>query len=402
MNNRYSDLPVLYLKKRADRRVLNGHPWIFSNEVDTLASPLKAFSPGDEVLVQTHNQNIIGTAYVNPHSLITARLFSHDKATRLNRTFFESRLQNALELRERLFSQPYYRLVFSEADQLPGLIIDRFDKHIVCQINTAGLENKKGIIAESICAVLPETESILFRNDSPIRELESLSCYVEAGIGSPPKEVIVQENNTVFAAPLWQGQKTGWFYDHRQNRARLKDYVSQKTVLDVFSYLGGFGLQAAKFGAKRVDCIDASSFAVEYIKKNAQLNQVDDKVNVSCADAFDELKKLRSDKQQYDVIILDPPAFVKKSKDRQAGIQAYLRLNALALALLAPRGILMSCSCSMHVTMEDFMQIIQRASVRAHIPLQILERGHQGPDHPVHPAVPETDYLKAIIVRRML
>lgn len=393
-------LPILRLKKKADRRVLKGHPWIFSNEIDTSVTPLKAFSSGEEVMVQTHDEKIIGVAYVNPHSLISARLFSEDLNVRLDRAFFENRLQDAYQLRERLFSKPFYRLVFSEADRLPGLVIDRFGQHIVCQINTAGLENKKALITDAICSLLPDTESILFRNDSQIRELEGLTCYTEPGFGTPPKEVMIQENDTDFAVPLWQGQKTGWFYDHRQNRARLKSYVKNQTVLDVFSYLGGFGLQAAKFGAKRVDCIDASAFAIDYTKKNAQLNHVSDKVNVICADAFDALKLLRRDNKQYDVIILDPPAFVKKSKDRQAGIIAYLRLNALALTLLSPQGILVTCSCSMHITMDDLIEIVQRASVRTHIPLQILERGHQGPDHPIHPAIPETDYLKALFVRK--
>lgn len=393
-----TNLPQLRLKKGEDRRIRAGHPWIYSNEI---ATPLKTFTPGQEVLVAAHDKTLIGVGYVNPHSLIAVRLVSRDPEILLDQNFFVRQIQTALSLRQRLFAQPYYRLVFSEADQLPGLVIDRFADDFVVQINTAGMEHKIELITNALREVFPDIRSILLRNDSQIRTHEGLETYVKAALGEPPEEISIIENNVRFIAPLWNGQKTGWFYDHRANRKRLKDYVSDKAVLDVFSYVGGWGIQAAVYGAKSVDCIEVSETAGQFIMRNAKLNQVADRVNVICDDAFDAMKKLIHDKKRYDVIVLDPPAFVKKFKDRKEGLIAYLRLNEMALNLLNPDGILFSCSCSMHVSTEDLFQLLQRAAYRSQNNIQVLERGHQAPDHPLHIAIPETDYLKAVVVRKV-
>ncbi len=393
-------LNYVRLKKGEDRRIRAGHPWIFSNEIDTSITPLKSFAVGEEVLVQAYDKSLIGIAYINPHSLIAGRLFTRNNQERLDTDFFQSRIAKALALRNRLFDRPYYRLIFSEADFLPGVVIDRYDRTLVIQINTAGMEHKKDALIAAIRLVLPEVDSILFRNDSAIREQEGLAIYVETGLGKVPEDILVEENRVRFYAPLLKGQKTGWFYDHRANRARLQEYVKNKQVLDVFSYLGGFGIQAATYGAEHVDCIDASSLACEYINRNAALNNVADKVTSICDDAFDALKALQREKKQYDVIIVDPPAFIKRSKDKKEGTLAYLRLNELALKLLAPGGVLFSCSCSMHISMDELTNVVSRAAGRLEIPLRIIERGHQGLDHPVHPAIPETDYLKAIVAVR--
>lgn len=394
-------LPYLRLKKGEGRRLRAGHPWIYSNEIDTAVTPLKAFTPGQEVLVQGADQSLIGTAYVNPRSLIAARLFSRETDAKLDQDFFMVRIKAALALREQLFDKPFYRLVFSEGDGLPGLVIDRFGNDFVLQINTAGMELKIDAIMGALKAIFPDIHSILLRNDSGIREHEGLPLYVKPGWETPPEEIQLEENGVPFYAPLLKGQKTGWFYDHRLNRARLKQYVAGKTVLDVFSYLGSFGIQAARFGAKQVDCIDASAYACEFIARNAALNNVADKVNVICQDAFDALKACLQENKQYDVIILDPPAFVKKAKDLKEGLLAYQRLNELAIKLLVPGGILVSCSCSMHVSTEELMNILQRVAFRTGATIQILERGHQGPDHPLHVSIPETDYLKAIFARKV-
>jgi 23S rRNA (cytosine1962-C5)-methyltransferase len=254
-------LSLIRLKKGADRRIRSGHPWIFSNEVDNAVTPLKSFTAGQEVLVMTHDKTILGTAYVNPHSLISGRIFSRKPDETLNDDFFQRQLRQALAIRERLFSRPYYRMVFSEGDNLPGLVIDRFANDYVIQINTAGMELKKDIIVSALCTVLPDVNSVLFRNDSHVREHEGLELYVNTAFGEPPEESTLEENGVSFTVPLWKGQKTGWFYDHRLNRARLQHYVPQGNVLDVFSYAGGFGIQAASFGASQVDCIEASAFA---------------------------------------------------------------------------------------------------------------------------------------------
>ncbi len=394
-------LPLLKLKKGEDRRIRAGHCWIYSNEIDTKLTPLKMFAPGQEVLVEAHDKTILGIAYINPHSLIAARIISRDPRDRLNIDFFRKKIQDALYLRTTYFDRPYYRLVFSEGDYLPGLVIDRFGDDFTMQTNTAGMDHKKEMIGEALVALLPTTRSILLRNDSRVREHEKLETAVAPLYGVPLEEVVLEENGVTFSAPLWKGQKTGWFYDHRMTRARLQSYVKNKRVLDVFSYLGAFGIQAACFGAKQVTCIDASATACDYIAKNAALNQVSDRVQTICEDAFIALKNLVQEHRQYDVIILDPPAFVKKIKDKNEGMIAYQRVNELALKLLASAGILFSCSCSMHISMEELAHIIARAANRTQTTLQLLERGHQGADHPIHFSIPETDYLKTIIARKI-
>lgn len=391
-------MKTLRLKKSEDRRIRGGHPWVYSNEIDTAKTPFKSFTPGQEIIVESHGGTLLGAGYVNPHSLIAVRLFSRDSRQSLDLDFLTNRLAAALALRQRLFQNDYYRLVFSEADGLPGLIADRYGAHLVIQINTAGMETKKPLLVEAIKRVIPDIQSILLRNESPIREQEGLSLYTEPLLGQPPVETEIEENGVRFIIPLWKGQKTGWFYDHRPNRARLKAYAAGKTVLDVFCYLGGFGVQAAAFGAAQVDCIESSRFACDFIERNADLNQVSKLVHVIQDDAFDAMKQLNQSKKKYDIIILDPPAFVKRTKDHKEGLLAYQRINELALKLLTPGGILISCSCSMHVSMEELLALIQRAATRIPCTLQVIERGHQGPDHPVHPAIPESDYLKAIVM----
>ena len=389
---------IVFLKKGRERRVRSGHPWIFSNEIDTQLSPLKTFSAGEEVIVAAHDKTPLGAAYINPHSLIAARIFSRNADEKLDTVFFQNRLRDALLLREQLFEQPFYRWVFGEADGLPGLVIDRFDLDIVVQLNTAGMDIKQNEIAAALRVVLPELRSILLRNDSSIRQQEGLEIEVRALYGTPPETILLEENGARFYAPLWQGQKTGWFYDHRMNRARLKNYVRNKTVLDVFSYLGAWGIQAALYGAKQVDCVESSASACEFIRQNAALNQKENNVQVICDDAFTALKTLLQSGKRYDVIVLDPPAFVKKAKDHKEGLLAYQRINELAIKLLLPGGLLVSCSCSMHVSADDMLAMFQRLAYRTDSRLRLTERGHQGPDHPLHICIPETDYLKAFFL----
>jgi 23S rRNA (cytosine1962-C5)-methyltransferase len=394
------DLAILRLKKNEDRRLRAGHLWIFSNEIDTQVSPLKSFSVGQEVQVEAHDKSFLGIAYINPNSLISARLISRNKSDRLDEALIVSRITTALAWRESLYLEPYYRLFFGESDGLPGLVIDRFGNDLVVQINTAGLEAKKDVLIAAIRQALPTATSILLRNDSGARLQEGLTSYVEAGFGNTPERVLLKENTVSFHVPVWEGQKSGWFYDHRLNRSRLQSYVAGKRVLDVFSYVGGWGIQAAAFGAKEVVCLDSSALATAAIQENAELNHVANKVKVICDDAFIGMKNLIQAQEKFAIIILDPPAFVKKSKDKKEGMLAYQRINELALKLLEPNGLLFSCSCSMHVAEEDLLQAIRRAGLHTKSDLQIIEKGHQAPDHPVHLAIPETAYLKMIVVRK--
>ncbi|HEV2110715.1 MAG TPA: class I SAM-dependent rRNA methyltransferase [Gammaproteobacteria bacterium] len=389
-------LPPLILKKHEDRRLRAGHLWVFSNEVDTAKSSLKGFEPGDLVEIQSSNGHVIGTGYVNPNSLIAARILSRDPRHPPDRSLLVHRLNVALALRERLYPRPYYRLVFSESDGLPGLTVDRYDDVLVVQITTAGMERMKAEVVAALEKVI-RPAAILLRNDTGIRELEGLPLYTESALGTVPDAVLVEEHGLKFQAPLAAGQKTGWFFDQYANRARLFPYVKQQRVLDVCSYVGAWGVQAAAHGAAGVTCVDSSAAALEWAGKNAAANGV--QVALKEADAFDALKELREAGEKFGVVVLDPPAFVKRRKDLAAGSEAYRRLNQLAMQLLERDGMLISCSCSHHMSGEDLLAAIQSAARHLGRDAQVLEQGMQAPDHPVHPAIPETAYLKAFYLR---
>ena len=390
-------LVPLRLKKNEERRLRAGHVWVYSNEVDTVSTPLKAYTPGQQVQLLAHNGKSLGTAYVNPNSLICARLVSRDARYPLDRSLIAHRLNVALALRERLFDQPCYRLVYAEADQLPGLVIDRYGDVCVVQCTTAGMEAVKDEVLAALDKVV-RPAGVLWRADSAVRQLEGLDSYREVH-GSVPEQVEVTEHGVKFAVSLLQGQKTGWFYDQRMNRARLRSYVKGARVLDVFSYVGAWGVQAAAAGAGEVMCVDASEAALEQVHANAAANGVSERVATLQGDAFEALAQLRLDQQKFDVVVLDPPAFIKRKKDAKAGEQAYHRLNQLGMQLLAKDGILVSASCSQHLAEAQLQTILLQSSRHIDRSLQILERGHQAPDHPLHPAIPESAYLKAFFCR---
>ena len=389
---------TLRLKDRADRRLKAGHLWIYSNEVDTKTSPLKSFEAGEPVIIENAKCKAIGTGYVNPNTLICARLVSRDAKYLLDKSLLVHRIKVALSLRELMFDKPFYRLVFGDSDNLPGLVIDRFGDIVVVQMSTAGMERVKDEIVEALVQVL-KPGGILLKNDGTSRKLEELSEYVEVAYGEVPDEAELEENGVRFLAPVMKGQKTGWFYDHRLNRDRLRHYVKGKRVLDVFSYIGGWGVQCAAFGAEEVICVDASEKAVDLVHRNAELNGLQDKVGTMQGDAFEALKQLKTEGEQFDVIIVDPPAFIKRRKDIKAGELAYRRINEMAMRLLSKDGILVACSCSMHLQRDSMLDALRAGSRHIERNLQIIEQGHQGPDHPILPAIPETEYIKAITAR---
>jgi 23S rRNA (cytosine1962-C5)-methyltransferase len=389
-------LPVLVLKKNEERRLQAGHLWVFSNEVDTRKSALKERMPGDLVVVQSAAGKVLGTAYVNPNTLICARLVSRRGNARLDGELLRRRLLTALELRERLFAQPWYRLVFGESDGLPGLVVDRYGDVLVCQITTAGMERVRDTLIEVLQDCL-KPGGILLRDDSPMRALEGLA-QGSVAIGTLPDTVQLEEGGVSFQVPLGGGQKTGWFYDQRSNRLAMHKYVPGQRVLDVFSYVGAWGLQAARAGAAEVICVDSSAPALAALQQSARDNGLS-AVGVEAGDAFAVLQVMRDAERRFDVVIVDPPAFIKRRKDIRQGEQGYARLNNLAVELLAPGGILISCSCSMHLAESRLQQILLQAASRRSRQMQILERGFQCMDHPVHPAIAETAYLKAMVCR---
>lgn len=389
---------TLRLNKGADKRLKQGHLWIYSNEVDISKTPLKSFGPGEQVQVETSGGRIIGTAFVSPSSLICGRVISRNAEQKMDASLLTHRLKIALSLREQVFDRPYYRLAYGDSDALPGLVVDRFDDVLVVQISSAGMENLKDAVLSALKKVC-RPKTILFKNDGKMRTREDLESYVEVGAGDAIEEARVEENGVHFVAPILSGQKTGWFYDHRINRARLKDYVKGKRVLDLYSYIGGWGIQAAAFGAESVTCVDRSASALTYVERNAALNGLENKVNCLEGDVMEVCRQLKAEGQRFDVVIVDPPAFIPRRKDQKAGEQAYQRLNQLAMRLLGKDGLLVSGSCSMHLTRSKLVEIIRVTGQTLEKQLQIVESGAQGPDHPVLPAIPETEYLKALFVR---
>jgi 23S rRNA (cytosine1962-C5)-methyltransferase len=390
-----AQLPVLRLKRNEDRRLHSGHLWVFSNEVDTQQTPLPKFKAGELVRVLAHNDRALGLAYVNPKSLISARMLQ--TWTMPDAAWFAARIRVALALRERLYADPYYRVVYGESDGLPGLVVDRYGSQCVVQIGTAGMELLKPHIQEAVLRVL-KCDALLFKNDSGAREMEGLPSYVEAVKGTFDELGLVIEDGLKFSAPLAEGQKTGWFFDQAANRRALPKYVrSGARVLDVFSYLGAWAVRAAKSGASEVISVDSSASALELAARNGERNGVT--VSTRKGDAFDVLEQLAQEPGRFDVVIVDPPAFAKRRKDLPKALAAYKRLNQLAMQLVSSDGILVSCSCSYHVSADDLQDAIAKAARAADKHLQILEFGGQAPDHPVHPAIPETRYLKAYFCR---
>jgi len=392
------DYPALVLKRGEDTRLRAGHLWVFSNEVDVQRTPLTGFEPGQACAILDSRDKPIGVGYVNPHSLICARLVSRGLEHALDRSLFVHRLNIALSLRERLYEAPYYRLVFGEADGLPGLTIDRFGDVLVAQTTTAGMERLKEPITEAAIKVL-KPAALWWKNDASIRELEGLPAYADLGYGEASLPLRVREGGLEFAVDPIGGQKTGWFYDQQANRDQLARFVKGKRVLDVCSYLGAWGLRAAALGASEVVCVDASASAVEAIEANAERNGLADKVKAVRADAFDHLRALREARERFDVVILDPPAFVKRRKDLAEGRQAYRRLNELGMQVLAKDGILVTCSCSYHMPRSLLLEGVQHGARHLERQAQVLVQLQQAPDHPIHPAIPETDYLKGFLLR---
>ncbi|MGH8132823.1 MAG: class I SAM-dependent rRNA methyltransferase [Steroidobacteraceae bacterium] len=388
---------VLTLKKGEERRIAAGHPWVFSNEIDTHHVPLTAFAPGALAELRSSRGAFIGYAYVNPHALICARILSRNAAQPVDRALIERRLSAALLLRRRLNAASYYRWVFGESDGLPGLVLDRYGEVVVGQIATAGMEALKEEVASAVGNVMGPA-GFLWKNDSAARDLEQLVRDTQLAFGEVPAQIAVVEDGASFLAPLAHGQKTGWYYDQTANRARLSRYVpAGARVLDVCSYVGAWAVSALRHGAGSACCVDSSQAALDFAQANAARNGVS--IEPLRADAFDALKDLNERGERFDVVILDPPAFIKRKKDIPQGQAAYRKLNQLALGLMSEEGLLVSCSCSYHLAADELVNAIQSAARHSGRFVQILEAGGQSPDHPVHPAIPETRYLKAFFCR---
>ncbi len=397
MTTTLPEYPPLFLRRGEDKRLRSGHLWVFSNEVDIKRSPLDGFAAGDPVTIVDAGGHAVGTGYINPGSLICARLLDRG-CHALDRSLVVHRLNVALSLRQRIHPEPFYRLLFGESDGLPGLTVDRFDDVLVAQATTAGMERLKSVVVDALTAAF-KPSAIVWKNDSSAREIEGLPSYVEIAAGALPERTTVREAGLQFALDIVGGQKTGWFYDQRANRDAMVPWVSGARVLDLFSYVGAWGLRAAASGATEVTCVDASADAVAAIEANAAANGLASKVRAERGDAFDFLKAARAERERWDVVVLDPPAFVKRRKDFKQGALAYRRINEAAMQVLSRDGLLLSASCSYHMGRPALLEAINAAGRHLDRQVQVLSQLQQAPDHPIQAAIPETDYLKGFLCR---
>ncbi len=381
---------------KADKRVRLGHSWVFSNEVQTALTPLTAFQPGELARVVDEGRNPVGIAYVNPRALIAARILTRDVRASIDAPWFAARIRRALSLRDRLYEAPYYRLIYGESDGLPGIVVDRYGSVCVVQLNTAGSFALREAFLASLQEVVCPT-GLLLRNTGSTRALEGLEPLDEA-IGDVPDRIDVIENGMRIASPLRSGQKTGYFFDQRDNRLRLRRYVhAGARVLDVFSYVGAWAVSALHAGAANVTCIDQSQLALDYAAENART--IDRDIEALAGDALEVMRSLYAERRKFDTIVLDPPALVKRKKDAALGEAHYRRLHEAAFKLLDEGGFLVTASCSYHLSAERLQRIAFDAARENGRRVQILESHGHAPDHPVHPAMPETQYLKALYLR---
>lgn len=386
----------LRLRRGEDRRLAAGHLWIFSNEVDTRATPLTDFAPGEEALVTDSRGRVLGSACVSPGSLICARLHARDERP-LDADLLRERLTGALALRRELGLGDFCRLVHGEGDFLPGLVVDRFGGHLTLQLTTAAMEARKDLLREVLDDLLAPS-SLLWDNTVPARRLEALSPESVCE-GPVPEELEVPENGCLFAAPCREGQKTGWFYDQRDNRARVAALARGREVLDAFCYAGGFGVAAAKAGARSVLFADASAKALDFAARNAARNAPGCAGETLQGDAFETLRELRRAGRRFDIVCIDPPAFIRRRKEYREGLTAYRRLNALACSLVRDGGFLVTSSCSHALSADDLRACAARACAARGLHPRLLRTGWQAADHPVHCAMPETAYLKCLLIQ---
>ncbi len=388
--------PVVTLAPGRHKRAEKGHPWIYSNEI-VLDAAAKALPPGSLVTVVSSEGRRLGVGTFNPHPLVSVRLFDRDPSRAINADFFLARLRRALEIRERLFDQPFYRLVHAEADGLPGLIIDRYDQALVCQLNSAGMDRLQPDLLAALHTLLKPT-TIVLRNDSPARQVEGLESSVTVAEGTLSGPLQVRENGAIFLADLSEGQKTGWFFDQRPNRAVVANMARGLKLLDAYSFTGGFGVLAALRGAASVTLLDRSAPALALGQQAASLNGVADRVTCRTGEVFETLEQLAADKERFDLVVLDPPAFVKSKKDLGAGSRGYRKLARLGGGVTARRGYMLAASCSHNMPLEDFAAAVRQGLNDAGRTGRILYTGFAGPDHPVHPSLPESAYLKALLL----
>lgn len=372
-----------------------GAPWVFSNEI-VMDAQAKALAPGTLVNVVAPDKRALGTGYFNPKSLIAVRLLDPVPDVEIGDAFFASHFARALARRAALYQGHYYRLVHAEGDGLPGLTIDRFDDTCVLQVTTAGMEALQDPLLGALDEVLAP-KNVILRNDTPSRQLEGLDTYVRTARGEALERIVVLENGARYFANPRSGQKTGWFFDQRDNRVFMAKLANGRTVLDCYSYTGGFAILAAKAGAREVAAVDSSAPALTLAQDSAEANGVAAVCKFVKTDVFEELSRLAEADESFDIVIADPPPFVKSRKDLESGARAYRKLARLAASVTAPNGYLLLASCSHNMPRDRFEQECAIGIARASRRAALVRDAGAGPDHPIHPVLPETAYLKTLV-----
>lgn len=383
------------LRKKIAPRIANGHPWVFANEVSSVEGEA---SGGEIVEVLTHDRKYVGTGYINPRSQILVRLLSRQRGVQIDEQFFHQRIRECWAYRQKLGYTENCRLVFGEADSLPQLIIDKFNDYFVIQTLALGIDRWKPAIVEALNQVF-SPRGIYERNDVPVRELEGLPQ--QKGFLSAPFDtsIVIRENGLQFHVDLENGQKTGYFLDQQDNRRAIRHIVGDAEVLGAFTYTGTFELHAAQYGARSVLGLDISENAVQQARRNAELNGLDKICRFEAANAFDVLKAWSREGRQYDVVMLDPPAFTKSRETIQKAITGYKEINLRGMKLVRPGGFLVTSSCTNLVNPELFLQIIEMAARDARRRLRQVVFQTQSPDHPIIWGMENTQYLKFLIVQ---
>jgi 23S rRNA (cytosine1962-C5)-methyltransferase len=385
------DRPLIRLLPGADRRIKAGHPWAYSNEI-AMTPACRAIPPGSVVRLEGDDGVRHGAWHFNPHSLIAARRLDADPAAACDAAWFAARLAACLGLRARLFDAPFYRLAHAEADGLPGLVVDRYGDALAVQANTAGMDRALPDIVAALRGLLAP-RVIVARNDSAVRKLEGLEEGV-ALLDGADGMAEVEEGGLRFPVDLLGGQKTGWFFDQRPNRAMVARLAKGGTLLDAFCHLGGFGLSAAQAGAAAVTLLDRSEPALELAMQAAARAGFAERVTPLKAEALEQMERMIASGRRFDIVVADPPAFARTRKDIPAALKGYAKLARLSASLVAPGGLLFIASCSHHVGVADFADAIAWGVHRARRLGKILASVGAGPDHPVHPMLPESAYLK--------
>jgi 23S rRNA (cytosine1962-C5)-methyltransferase len=388
-------LPLIHVHPDHERRLRNGSPWIYSNELKPEPG-LRGLEPGSLVKVAYSDGKAYGLAHYNPHSLIAARVLTRSRDVEIGPAFFERRFARALALRELLFDAPYYRLVHGEADGMPGLIVDRYGDTVVAQVNTAGMDKAQEAWLAALDRVLSPAR-IVFKGDAPVRTLEGLPEDVRVVKGPAEAPTYAEEFGRRFVVDPIGGQKTGWFYDQRANHAFAARLAADRDVLDVYSYGGGFGLAAASAGARSVLMVDRSQAALDNASASAGLQGVAQRCTFQRADAYDALDRMGKESRRFGLVICDPPAFVRSKKDLKAGLKGYRKLARAAAALVAEQGFFAISCCSHNVDAEAFLAEIWAGVREAGRGGRVLHRAGADADHPIHPALPETVYLKFMV-----